>query len=160
METTKENSSAAVAEFIAKIKAPDGAVRYGAQKTAGPLGSAAIAPLSDLVGGADRPAAKAAKGALENIVHHADRPGAKPEARAVTLTLLDVAASPRPAPARAHALYLLGFAADGRAAAAIAKMRNDPEIGDEARMALERIPGSAARYKRAATSGAQQNEAV
>ena len=144
METIEKENSSEVAAFVAKIKSSDGAVRYGAQKMAGPMGSPAVAPLSDLVGEPARPTAKAAKAALENIAHYADRPGAKPEARAVTLALLGVAASPRPLPARAHALYLLGFTADGRAVPAIAKLLPDQALRDEARMALERIPGSAA----------------
>ena len=146
MQTIEKKAPAAVTDFIAKIKAPDAPTRYRAQKTAGPIGSAAIAPLSDLVGEADRPTAKAAKGALENIAHHAARPGAKPEARAVTLELLNVAQSPRPLPARAHALYLLGFTADGRASPALAKLLVSPDVEDEARMALQRIPGSAAAH--------------
>jgi len=132
-----------VSDFIAKIKSPDTPTRYGAQKTAGPMSAAAIAPLSDLMTEADKPTAKAAKGALDNIAHYSARPGAKADARAVTLELLKVAQSPRPVPARAHALHLLGFTADGRAAPALTKLLAVPDVHEEARMALQRLPGSA-----------------
>ena len=145
MQTLEKNSDG-VAEFIAKIKSPDAAARYGAQKTAGPMGAAAIAPLSDLMTDADKPTAKAAKGALDNIAHYSARPGAKPEARAVTLELLKAAQSPRPVPARAHALHLLGFTADTRAVPALAKLRTVSEVSEETRMALQRIPGSASAH--------------
>ena len=103
-----------------------------------------IIPLSDLCSSEDKPVSKAAKGLLEAIAHRAARPGAKEEAKEVSEKLLDVASSSRPVLVRAWALHLLGFTADGRAVPKIARLLEVPEVQEEARLALERIPGSAA----------------
>ncbi|HZP83387.1 MAG TPA: HEAT repeat domain-containing protein [Chthonomonadaceae bacterium] len=129
--------------FLEALKSPDAERRYAAWRGAGPMGAAAVAPIADLCASPDRGVAKAAKGALENIAHHAARPGAGKEARAVSTELLQVAQSRRPTATRAEALHLLGFTADSRAVPGIAPLLTDTAVRDEARMALERIPGNA-----------------
>ncbi len=128
-------------EFLDKIKSPDANVRYAAWRAAGPLGAQAVASLADLMASTDKGVAKAAQGALQAIVHHAGRPGAGGEARAVSEELLKVAASTRPRMMRTDALNWLGFIGDRRAVPEIAKLLEDAEVREDARMALERIPG-------------------
>lgn len=128
-------------EFLDKIKSSDANVRYAAWRSAGPMGAQAVAPLADLMASADKGVAKAAQGALQAIVHHAGRPGASREARAVSEELLKVAASNRPRLVRADALNWLGMIGDGRIVSGIAKLLGDAELREDARMALERIPG-------------------
>jgi HEAT repeat protein len=128
-------------EFLDKIKSPDASVRYAAWRSAGPMGAQAVAPLADLMASSDKGVAKAAQGALQAIVHHAGRPGAGREARAVAEELLKVAASNRPRMVRADVLNWLGMIGDGRGVSGIAKLLGDAELREDARMALERIPG-------------------
>lgn len=127
--------------FLQQIASEDAETRYRAWRSAGPMGAAAIAPLADRMAGADRGVAKAAGEAIERIVHHAARPGARNEARAVSAALLQVAESNRARLVRADAIHWLGFVGDGRVVPGLAKLLADPALRDEARMALERIPG-------------------
>ncbi|HLV80696.1 MAG TPA: hypothetical protein VKT32_10455 [Chthonomonadaceae bacterium] len=134
-----------VSEFIEKMKSPDADVRYAAWRAAGPVGAPAIASLADLAASPDKGVAKSARGALQTIVHYAARPGARADAHAVSVELLKVAAdSERPQSVRAEALHLIGFTADSRTVPGVARLLADAPVRDEARMALERIPGSAA----------------
>lgn len=128
-------------QFLQQISSKDADARYRAWRSAGPMGAAAVAPLADLMAGADRGVAKAAGEAIERIVHHAARPAAQEEARAVSAALLKVAESQRPRRVRADALHWLGFVGDGRVVPGLAKLLGDPALREEARMALERIPG-------------------
>lgn len=128
-------------EFLDKIKSLDADVRYAAWRSAGPMGAPAVAALVDLMASSDKGVAKAAQGALQAIVHHAGRPGAGREARAVAEELLKVAASNRPRLVRADALNWLGMIGDGRVVSGMVKLLNDTELREDARMALERIPG-------------------
>ena len=143
METDPEKAAALVIEWFNKIKAADAATRDAAWRgMANP--AAEVGMISDVAGSDNKAAAKAARGLLEAIAHRAARPGSRSEAQAVTKELLAVAQSNRPTPVRALALHLTGFTADGAAVPALAKLLAVPEVQDEARMALERIPGSAA----------------
>jgi HEAT repeat protein len=128
-------------EFLDKIKSTDASVRYAAWRSAGPMGAPAVAPLADLMASPEKGVAKAAKEALQAIVHHAGRPDAQAEARAVATELLKVAASTRPRQVRADALHWLGFIGDRRAVSGLAKLLGDAEVREDARLALERIPG-------------------
>lgn len=130
-------------EFLEKIKSNDANVRYAAWRAAGPTGSSAVAPLAELMASTDKGVAKAAREALQTIVHHSARPSGQKEARDVAAELLKVAASPAPKLVRADSLNWLGFVGDDRAVPGLAKLLEDPEVREDARMALERIPGRA-----------------
>lgn len=134
-----------IAELLTAIKSADAETRQKAQQICGPAGAEAVVPLAEIAAAADKSAAKAARGAMETIAHYAARPGATGEARAVSQELLKVAQSERPKQVRADALALLGLtAADGKIIAGISALLANAELREEARMALERIPGSAA----------------
>jgi hypothetical protein len=78
---------------------------------------------------------------MADIVHHAARPGGAPgEVRQAADALLGVArAAGRPRMVRAHALHLLGFVAkNNTTASALRTLMTDPEVGEDARMALAR----------------------
>lgn len=133
---------AAVQNLITKLSGTDLDARQAAYQSAGPLGAAAVLPLGDLLASPNKGVARAAKFALENIAHHAARPVNGHEAREVSFKLLQIAESAdRPQPVRAEALYLLGFTGERHAVGGIARLLNDTDVQDEARMALERIPG-------------------
>ena len=133
---------ARVVELLMHVKSDKAEIRTAAWNEMGKL-SEKVIPLSDLSSSEDKPVAKAAKGLLEAIAHRAARPSAKEEAKEVSEKLLEVASSGRPVPVRAWALHLLGFTADGRAVPGIARLLKVTEVQEEARLALERIPGSA-----------------
>ena len=92
------------------------------------------------MGGSDKARAKAAKLALEQVAHNAARPGAPKAERQTTIAgLLEVARSSRPRLARAHALRLLGLIGGKVEERALSSLERDPEIGEDARMARERL---------------------
>ena len=134
------SSSDITTTFLKNLSSPDPVVRGVTARCARRRGAPALAGLADLAAGEDKPIAKAAKKAMEDITHYAARPGARDEAATVAAELLHIAeAKPRPRMVRAHALYLLGFAGDDRAIPGLTRLLPDPEIGEDARMALERI---------------------
>jgi HEAT repeat protein len=131
-----------VALFLQDIASPNPQVRYMAWRFASRRGARAVVPLGDLAASEDKGVAKAAQGALQEIAFYAGRPDAQDEARAVAEQLLLLTAPSRPRAVRANALHLLGFVADKPLALAIARLSQDPEVGEDARMALQRIPGA------------------
>jgi hypothetical protein len=147
------------ARFLNSMASPDPAVRQAAGAFARRRGAAVIVGLGDLAAHSDNAIAKSAKQALGEITHYAARPGAGNEARAVAAQLLVVANdTARPRAVRAHALHLLGFVAGDAHVPALGRLLADHEIGQDARMALERIGSSAAR--RALANVAKQTSGV
>ncbi len=133
----------AVAELIAKIKSPDDALRGPAWQGAGSFGAPAVVPLGELMTDAHFEIARSARRAIERIVRHAGRPGAEAERRAVAAELVKLLghASPK---VRKHALWMLSEIAEDPAVEPMAELLADPEVREDARCALERIPGAAA----------------
>ncbi len=129
--------------LLDRLQSPDANVRYKAWREAGPTGASAIKGLADLLASPDKGIARAARGAIETIAHYAARPGAQGEAHAVSVELLRVAQSDPHTPVRTEALTLLGLTGDGRVVPDLVKLLAITEVREEARMALERIPGSA-----------------
>jgi len=107
--------------------------------------AAALPGLADRMGDPDPAVAKAAKAAMEHLVHHKLAPvGGKdrPDGAAYTAVadaLLEIVHAPRPRLVRAHALYLVGFAGDGPHEKALGALEKDPQVGEDARMARQRI---------------------
>lgn len=132
------------AEFLKHIQSSDAGERYAAWRGAGPQGAEAIAPLGELMASSDKGVAKAAGGAMETIAHHAARPGAGKEAQAAAAELMLLAQPKHPRMVRSEALNLLGMVGDSRVVPGLAELLSDPEVGEDARLALERIPGRAA----------------
>jgi hypothetical protein len=110
---------------------------------------AALRDWADQMGGPDPAAAKKAKAEMEQLVHlmlspapGKDWPEGSVRAR-VADSLAEIARSDRPRVVRAHAIHLLGFAASGRRDEDTLKaLEKDPQVGDDARMARERMKGS------------------
>ncbi len=96
--------------------------------------------LADAMASTDPQVAKAAKLALEKLAHAAGAPRASAAQRRETLRALStVALSQRPRLVRAHALRLLGLIGGPGEVKALAPLEKDPQLGDDARMARERI---------------------
>ena len=136
-------ADAALAEFLEKIQSPDDAIRGPAWQNAGPVGAPAVVPLGEVMTHADFEIARAAKRAIERIVRHAGRPGAAPERRAVAAELVKLLAHAN-SNVRKHALWMLSEIGEDAAVPPMARLLEDPEMREDARCALERIPGRAA----------------
>ncbi len=130
-------------EFIGKIQNENADVRYAAWRSAGPMGAPAVAPLGELVASENRGVAKAASEALKTIAHHASRPGAAAERKAVSAELVKLLAADKPFITRVRALELLALTADDEFVPPIARLLDDEKLREDARRALERIPGRA-----------------
>jgi hypothetical protein len=83
---------------------------------------------------------RAAKRALAKIVRHAGRPGAGEERTETVNELLRLVAPSQPLTIRREAISMLSEIADDQAVAPLAALLNDPDVREDARVALERIP--------------------
>ena len=132
-----------VKEFIEKIQDDSADVRYAAWRDAAKVGARAVAPLGELVASKNQGVAKAASEALNTIAHHASRPGAKAERKAVSRALLRLLGRKKPHATRVKALELLALTGADECVPRVARLLNDKKLREDARRALERIPGKA-----------------
>src|SRR5438874_2149254 len=133
-----------VQALVAKIKGSDLDARAGAINEAAPLGAPAIAPLAGVAGGGDRGAAKAAREAIQRVAYYATRPGAGEDERAVAAELLKLIGTGRSRAVRAEAIRLVGILGGPDAATPLQRLLFDPDVREEARLALIRLPGPTA----------------
>jgi HEAT repeat protein len=129
-----------VDDLIAKLRDPDDKVRGAAWQNAGSLGALAVKPLANIMTDADMEVARAAKRGLWKIVRYAGRPGADSERKAVANELIGLLVG-QPTPVRREVIWMLSEIGDSEAVKPIATMLNDREAREDARAALERIPG-------------------
>jgi HEAT repeat protein len=138
---TAGSSSAAEPETLLKgIRSKDDKVRCEAWQSAAAFGAPAVAPLAALLLDTDIEVARAAKHALERIVHHAGRPGAAAEAGAVEIELTKLLKHDSPVIRRA-AVWMLSEIAGDQSIGPIAALLADAQVREDARCALQRIPG-------------------
>jgi HEAT repeat protein len=131
---------AGVDQLIARIKAKDDNVRGAAWQNAGPLGAQAVKPLATLFTDSEMEVARSAKRALWRIVRHAGRPGADQEKRAVAQELIALL-NGQPVLVRREALWMLSEIGGSEAVKPIAICLQEADVREDARAALERIPG-------------------
>jgi HEAT repeat protein len=128
-------------ELIAKIKSTDDQIRGPAWQSAGPYGAPAVKPLANLMADSEMEVARAAKRALWKVVRTAGQPGMDNERQAVVAELV-----PRledgPALVRREVLWMLSEIGGDESVGSIAALLADRELHEDARAALERIPGS------------------
>ncbi len=130
-------------EYLIRIQSPDAGIRYSAWKSAWSQKSDAVAPLAKLASSPDKGIAKAANAALPILAHHSARPGAYEEAESMASELLKIAeSSDYPMLIRAQSLNLIGCISPAQLVPRIAKLLATDELREEARMAIERIPGN------------------
>ncbi len=130
--------------LLKDIQSPDHAVRAAARDTAGPVGAKAMAPLAKLTSHEDIEVQRAALRAMQNIVYYAGRPQAAAEAKSVSAELLILLGEEGPPQLRRDVLWMTWQIAGEDAAQPVAALLSDPEVHEDARMALERLPGEAA----------------
>ncbi|MBM3879866.1 MAG: HEAT repeat domain-containing protein [Verrucomicrobia bacterium] len=136
-------ASPAVAELIANLKSPDDKVRGPAWQHAGPSGAPAVKPLSEVMTDPDFEIARAARRALWKIVRHAGRPNAAAEAQAVATQLIALLPT-APTAVRRELLWMLSEIGGDDAVPPVATLLANADVREDARCALERIPGAKA----------------
>ena len=134
-------SGKAVGELISKIKDGSPEIRTQAWLGAGGVGAVAVKPLSAVMTDQDLEIARAAKRALWKIVRHAGRPGARDERRAVVSELVGLLNENPPVPATREILWMLSEVGGRGAVGPMAQWLTNEGLREDARMALERIPG-------------------
>ena len=131
-------------KFLTAMRSADMNERYAAWQSAGPFGADVINVLAELASSDDKGVALSATGAMEKVAHYAARPGAKLEAEKTTRELLKVASSTHPRMVRANAMHLIGLIGGNQAVGGLARLMKDKELREDARLALELIPGNLA----------------
>jgi HEAT repeat protein len=130
--------------LIKNIQSTDDTVRAAARDAAGPLGAKAVLPLAKIATSGELEIARAAKRAILNIVYFAGRPGAEAEAKAVAAELLKLLGDSEPLQFRRDVLWMTWQIAGEEAVEPVAALLAIDELREDARMALERLPGAGA----------------
>lgn len=138
------DAAGSVTELLTRLKTKDDKVRGPAWQGAAPFGAPAVKPLADLMTDADFETARMARRALQKIVRHAGRPGAGKEREAVERELIAVLKSSAPVPVRREVAWLLSEIGGDDSVAALAPLLGEVGLREDARCALERIPGGKA----------------
>lgn len=128
-------------ELLARIKSDDEKVRTAAWLEAGKVGADAMVPLAAVTADKDLEVARAAQRAMWQIVRYAGRPGAAGEKKAVVEKLLALLGDGQPASLRRDVLWMLSEIGDDQVVAPVAALLGNQELREDARMALQRIPG-------------------
>ena len=130
--------------LIENIQSTTDAVRAAARDDAGPVGAPAVLPLAKIAAGGDLEVARAANRAIQNIVYYAGRPGAEDEAKAVAAELLKLLGDSQPLQLRRDVLWMTWQIGGEEAVEPVAALLANAELREDARMALERLPGEKA----------------
>jgi len=128
-------------ELIAGIKDGSDKVRTEAWQSAGEVGAPAVKPLAEVMTDDNLEVARAAKRALWKIVRHTGRPKANKERRAVEKELTGLLGRKQPVAVRREVLWMLSEIGGRISIKPIAGLMRNKNLREDARMALERIPG-------------------
>ncbi len=134
-------------ELIAKIKDGDANVRAAAWQSTGKYGVAAVVPLAAVMTHQDIEIARAAKRGLWVLVRQVGRPGADADARAVATALCGLLGNDQPSAVRREVLWMLSEIGGDEAVYAIREIpgiAENKELREDARCAIQRIPGDVA----------------
>lgn len=142
-EATAQN--AALQALLEGIQSSDEQVRTAAWRSAGEAGAAAVPGLAQLTEHQDLEVARAARRGLWQVVRQAGNPRTETVRQAVEAGLLELLNS-NSSPALQHELqWMLSEIGGDAAVAPIAALLEQEALREDARMALERIPGKKAR---------------
>jgi HEAT repeat protein len=133
-----------VDELIAGVKSGSDEVRTEAWLNAGQAGALAVKPLAIVMTDDDLEVARAAKRALWEIVRHTGRPGANKDRRAVETELTGLLGRDQALAVRREVLWMLSEIGARISIKPIARLMRNVDLREDARMALERIPGKRA----------------
>lgn len=142
--TAATSSDQAVASVVGNLKSKDAKVCGQGIQAARSLDPSAIPTLAELLDSEETEYRRAAKRALEGMVHDAGRPGATKAAKDTEKALLMALSRSHSPQAQRELLWLLSEIGGNDSLDAIAQRLSNPELADDARMVLERIPTSKA----------------
>jgi len=132
-----------VDELVAGIQSGDEHRRTETWQAAPGVGAAAVEPLADLVTDADLEVARAAMRGLWAVTRHAGRPDAGDSRAEVVAALTPLATSDHPEQLHREVVWMLSEIGDEAIVPVLASLLSDDRLQEDARMALERIPGQA-----------------
>lgn len=128
--------------LVAALKGSDEKARGDAWFAAGKLGAAAVAPLAELMADKNLETRRAATRGLWQVTRHAGRPDAETEKGAVVGELLPLLDWKRPAAVRREVLWMLSELGGDECVEPIAVVLRSERLREDARGALERLPGA------------------
>ncbi len=140
-QTTDTAQAQGVDELIAGIKSSSDKERTEAWQSAGEVGAPAVKPLAKVMIDDNLEVARAAKRAMWKIVRHTGRPKANKEKRAVEKELTGLLGKDQPVAVRREVLWMLSEIGARISIKPIAGLMRNKNLREDARMALERIPG-------------------
>jgi len=133
-----------VEPLLAALRSTDARQRGRAWQSAGSLGADAVRPLAALMQDPQFETARSARRAIERIVADAGRPGAEAKRQAIARELIAVLESRPPTRIARDLLWLASEVAGDNAVPALAAWLNHPDLREDARQVLHRLPGDAA----------------
>jgi HEAT repeat protein len=128
-------------ELVKEIQSDKAEARTAAWQQAGTLGAAAVKPLAKLCTAENPEIRRAATRGLERIVRTVGVPGIQAGKLAVTRELLGLLGDSQPVTLRRDILWLLSEIGDAESVDIVAALLKQDALREDARMALERIPG-------------------
>ncbi|MCP4610986.1 MAG: HEAT repeat domain-containing protein [Planctomycetes bacterium] len=131
----------AVSKLMTGIRDDDAKVRTEAWQSAGKVGAPAVKPLARVMTNKDLEVARAAKRGLWQVVRHVGRPGAANKKRIVIDRLIELLSDDQPVPVRREVLWMLSEIGNRKSIKPIAALLSNKDLREDARMALQRIPG-------------------
>jgi len=132
-----------VQELIAGIRSEDASARCAAWLSAGDFGASAVKPLAAVMGesGVAQEVARAAKNGLWAVVRGAWPPGTDAADGAVVSALIELLNDEQPIAVRREVLWMLSEIGGDESVETIAGFVPIGQLREDARCALERIPG-------------------
>lgn len=128
-------------ELIEEIQSEDAQKRTSAWQQAGAVGASAVKPLASLCTKEKLEVRRAARRGLESIVRTVGAPGVRSEKGAVVRELLGLLDDDQPVALRRDVLWMLSEIGSEESVEAISLLLKHETLREDARMALERIPG-------------------
>lgn len=129
-----------LSDLLERIKSSDVHVRGAAWQSAAPYGAQAVRPLAEIaLNHPDFEVVRAAKRALWKIVRHAGRPKADAERKAVEAELIRLLEQGNP-DVRREWVWMLSEIGTNASVQPLARLLHDPNLREDARAALQRIP--------------------
>lgn len=130
--------------LLAQIQDKDDRVRAAAWQAAGQVGAKAVRPLADIAASGELEVARSANRALWKIVRTVGRPGAESQRAATVTALIDVLGDGLlPVQLRRDVIWMLSeiIRDDEIDPEGAASLLDDPDLQEDARCALQRVPG-------------------
>jgi len=135
-------ASAALENLLSDIQGSDPHVRTKAWQAAGEVGAVAVQPLAKVAEEGEMEVSRAAKRAMWQIVRYAGRPdGDGKEKDAVVSELVALLSTSLSVPVRREVVRMLSEIGGNESVSAISSLLSHSNLREDARMALERIPG-------------------